>query len=809
MSNWSRMTQYPSTHRLPIKYALFCAASLALVIGTPASARIAVNVTRVGFPSLRTGDIVRNGAWAPVIVDLDLLDSPSFDGSLRIAQYDNDGDQCYDGVDVHLMADTSPSRRYFLYIPTNQQRARDSFSVEVIDAEGQVVEVVSQGELSLFAKPSQIPTTIEPDDIVVLSLSSGAIGRVRDLVDPGLKERYTRSIRVAHMSPTDMPELWIGLEAVDFIVWDDARPDELTQRQLDSLILWVRHGGTLLIAASRTAGAIQLSKTLYELLPVTLGELVTAPTLRDVRYQLVGAPLVDEDDPRPPTVWEPPPFPSPIPVIRCNVKNDRYRIAAESAIDSVVVSQRPLGRGWIIFSGVTIGDLFSGEGNSVEFFRRLFVFSEIENEDEPLAQPISLFPHVAASISFHRRASTYLFVAGISSVVYVLLATFGLWAFLGARQWRKHAWSAFAVVAIAASLLSIVLVNSLRGFTDQLHQLSIVDAAAGDSRGTATVLFGLKTHIDREVDVWLPSDAMSADTPVAGNCFLRPIPVGQGPGEATSSFTDPVEYKLMPAAAVIDQVRIRATLKQFEGRWSGRLGGRLDAKIFVKGQTITDDSFVVNNLGVDLHRCMLLQTLIDVNESGTTRPNGIVAYDLGPLPADGQAVTIADRCYPADRLANDDAVAARPWLSNRQKDWHGEFQGLASSMTFGTNPVSVTLGKEESALMLITTLGDFDPPAASGLLGFARTTWSRDRLRALGLRRHLKRDTVILIGFADDPGPARLFYRSGDERFAMVDPEPGHAKTMYRFTIPVEVVGGRTVTETDEEDKKRVAQPER
>ena len=81
------------------------------------------------------------------------------------------------------------------------------------------------------------------------------------------------------------------------------------------------------------------------------------------------------------------------------------------------------------------------------------------------------------------------------------------------------------------------------------------------------------------------------------------------------------------------------------------------------------------------------------------------------------------------------------------------------------------LGKEESALMLISTLGEFDPPAADGMLSFSRFTWSRDRLRNLDLRPHLRRDTVVLIGFADSPGPARLFYRTGQERFTMVDPE--------------------------------------
>ena len=72
----------------------FVVLSLFIALGSPATVRadIELTVTRVGFPSL-TGPIVRNGAWTPVVVDLSLLGArEGFDGVLRIAQSDNDGD---------------------------------------------------------------------------------------------------------------------------------------------------------------------------------------------------------------------------------------------------------------------------------------------------------------------------------------------------------------------------------------------------------------------------------------------------------------------------------------------------------------------------------------------------------------------------------------------------------------------------------------------------------------------------------------------------------------------------------------------
>ena len=84
----------------------------------------------------------------------------------------------------------------------------------------------------------------------------------------------------------------------------------------------------------------------------------------------------------------------------------------------------------------------------------------------------------------------------------------------------------------------------------------------------------------------------------------------------------------------------------------------------------------------------------------------------------------------------------------------------------------------------------------SNLLGGIKT-WSRDRLRQLDLREQLQAGrapldnrpgemgSIMLIGFAADPGPIRLFTRLGDRSYKPVQPEASASWTMYRIRIPI------------------------
>lgn len=811
--------RYPTATILALLGAIF-AGEAAIV-----RAAVEVNVTRVGLPAVEpAGDVVRYGQWTPVVVDVDLVaGEEAFDGFLRIAQYDANGDQAFDRIDVSLRAD-SGGRRYFLFVVANPGRDQNKYRVEVFNDQGELVEIVNQGELSLNAQPADPPRVIDHDDLIVLSLTDGGIGRIVDLVDSSVDQVLERDVVLTHIAPRELPPIWIGLEMVDYIVWDDAHPELLTEKQREALMDWVRRGGTLVMAASRSAPTIAQVEEINEALPVDIGNVQVVDDLPLLRQEYLRVVPIEEEDAAPlepaehgnplETPRTQSGFPSPVPVAECALRDGARSLLEDvGGIEQAILTKGRYGDGFVVFSGVTLADLFSGEvGSPRSYFRRLFNIGVIGAE-QTVDHAQVLFAKVAGAIAFIERAGGYIFVAGMFSFLYMIAATVGAWWFLGRRGWRHHAWTAFALVALAATALSFASVKTIRGFGEQVRQLSVVDVDAGETFAQATVLFGLKTGSDVDVDLWLPSQPGAETNPTPMGCMLRPIPETNLLVDR-KEFVDPTEYRLIPASAEIHETRLRATLKRFEGRWHGPIAGRVSANIRVRQPRIsedgirrphfndwriTEDSYIVNELGVDLVDCFLLHIVRERQES--RRPT-IFAYPIGEIPA-GEKLFPAEICY----AVQDDSDTVFKWMENNeladhQNQWASAFRSLITNIGYQQAPATqFTLGEERKALLLASTVGELDPDAGarSTFSVMGRTTFSRDRLRQLDLRDHFQREAVYLLGFAEDPGPVRLYLRDGGD-YEEVPPDPAYSRTMYRVRIPAHYEGEATDVEDENKD---------
>lgn len=797
-----------------------------LLIFVPAAgsayAAVEINVTQIGYPSLRGASVVRNGAWTPVVADLALINEAAFDGTLRVAQRDSDGDRCFDSVEIHLRRESGGTQRAWLYALTNARREANKFELQLFDANGETVKVVSQGEVATTAAPAEQPTVISDDDWLVLSLSTRPVGRIRELLsvpegsdlDPSRTASFRREPHVVHIAPTDLPEHWLGLEMADAAVWEDAKADDLNERQREALLEWVRQGGHLLIASSRYAGSLALSPALEAVLPVRIGEVTTADNLPDFRREYVSKPSLEPGQVEDPIPWYEVKFPQPVPVARCRTKPGAELLAYEEDALSDVAAKRRVGRGEITFLAVTTNDLLSAPGGAAGFFQRVFALAALE-ESERSVRPngISVFDKVAGAVSFATSGGLYLLLATLASMAYVAISTWGTWQFLSLRGWRHHSWTAFALTAALASVATVLAVNFQRGFGDSLHQLCVLDADAGSSQASGVCLFGVRTTADKQIDLWLPPDSLAATQPAATACFLRPIPGANDQLALATSFVDPEEYRVIPASAVVDDVRIRATLKQFEGRWKGPLGGKLSGEIQVRRGLMTDASYLINELGVELKQCLLIQPTTNLVPPYRTRSDIIQLFDIGDLPADGTRVPLAPRCY---RPASDETLAqflVRSTLADAHREWKNVVSIIDLS---AAGSVRYARGEEKRALLLSSTLGELSPQSLAGAMDQftgARTV-SRDRLRSLDLRAQLEAGAAagesspareggaILIGFADHSGPARLFRREGDGKFQLLNPDPRYSTTMYRVRIPIRVLEGGSYRPTTAEEEE-------
>lgn len=776
-------------HRIGQLLGLACACLPA----ASARAAIEVNVTHAGFPGISpASDVYRYGVWVPIIVDLALIGQPAFDGFVRTSQSDADGDACVDSVEVHLRAESGGAQRVYLYSIASPNDRDRAFQVELRSSTGELVQVISEGAPTFHARPVGETQAIGHDEWLILSVSTGTVGRLTEFV--GFSSDFAQPIYLAHVGPADLPELAIGLESVDFVIWDDARPESLTQRQLQALIEWVRKGGTLFVAAGQSAGLMNLSTDLGNILPAEIGDVLSVENLTEVRRALLGEPKRDVEvallDPE----WLNIPFRQPAPVVQCRVRDDARVVAREPSIESDLVTRRREGRGHVIFAGVALRDLLSAPGELKPMLQRLFHLPPLQDQNLGRATPESIFDQIASAVSFSASGTLYLLLAALFSIGYVAAATYGLWAYLGSRGWRKHSWTAFAVAGVVAGFLSVFAVGAVRGIGDRLHQVTIVDLDSGSRQAYATAYFGIKSGIDKRMDVWLPDDWIAAVEPESGRSSLRPMPASSDSLEMRTRFADPTEYRLGPAGAMVEDIRLRATLKRFEGRWAGPTKGSVHGQIRTLRRRITDDSFIVNDLGVDLKDCLLLVPVLSPDEVARDG-NAIHAYAIGNLPTGPGRIALADRMI--EREGPDQRQA--PTLKLAQMDWS---RSLGRTLLPGGGS-QFNMGQERNALLLASTIGDFDPKDHPGRMTgmFGMRTWGRDRLRQFDLRstlvagrpalddRPAQLGEAVLIGFADDPGPLRLFTRTGDRPFRVLEPEMRSSWSMYRVRIPLTVLG--------------------
>ena len=771
-----------------VRYAIITMVTVAAATGT-AWATVVGEIVSIGFPSVGGAsegrDVVRTGAWVSVVVDLALKEQASFDGWVRVSQPDKDGDLCYDMQKVQLLGETS--RRYWLYVLAHggdgsSFRVAD-YSVEVLSGDNVRVELESGGQRVGVLTPRTAPETLTADEYLVLSVSKRSVGKVVLLGAPECAEKFSKVVRIAHIDPAQLPARWQGLEIVDAVVWDDADPADLNAAQLDALLEWTRFGGHLVVAAGRTADAVAQSR-LGPLLPVELGAVESTTELPRLRKNLLAIGDTQRSAGFPP-----------VSLVTCRARPGVTEIVTEQDPPRTIIARRRVGRGRLTFVAASLRELLGGlDAEPVErCFTRL-----LELRDAPPFAAgygtLELFDELGNWVGFTQAGAAFLAVAMLFAGFYVFVATFGSWHVLRKRGFLKHSWSLFGVLAVVASALSVVGVQAVRGVGKKLAQITIVDAESGESSAHATTYFGLKTSMFGRLDVWLADDYPQVTEPSPSNSYLKPLPVAAQAG-AESRYADPSRYRLAPTRAEILDVSIRGTVKQFEGRWSGALSGRLVAEMsLVEGpggrldKRIAPTSRIINQLGVDLYDCYVIYTNRDVFVIGAShaaqRPEYTYLFRLpvNGLP-DGETFIFGDTLYTDPRTGNQ--LEFEEWANAHTLD-----RALASwrmffgRLEFGRLAGWEHLGRHEAALLISSLLSEYRPKPKTNTMRLHSGAVSAERCRQLDISGLIDTQTALFVGFSCDPGPVTICTRSGKSAYQRV---PIHeAVTMYRILIPLE-----------------------
>ena len=785
---------------------LILAVGLLAAAATPAAAQIEGRVRRVGL--FEGGDpIVRAGCQAALVVELRWIGNTPFDGELRINRQDRDGDVIASAQRVQLPPDAEwhTFEVYFTPIALNNT---DVVSARLFDAEGRQISLRTDAGEEVKSLDSPLFSSLPPEELLVVDLTSPRKLPHAAWLD---RRRYESSQpdkvfsrRVRSMNPADLPARWQGLEMVDAIIWDDADPSALGVQQTQALVEWVENGGRLLITSGKNWQLLAASP-LAESLPVRIEGVEPAEDL-DAFLALVRSTDYEQKLRAQYKAQA---------IARCLVQPISSKMIPVPArgVAEPMAWRRILGRGSVAFLAAPLEQLLPAPAGLRNISDEMG--SKTPDRDDPyllavervigatllgLTEPrewqgnspfdfqlnvLDLFDIVRRTIDFGSLSTAFLIFAFLFTGAYALASLGGTWWYLRRKNMPQHTWSAFCVMAVLGGVVGMALVISLRGFSTQVWQTCVIDMREGEDYARAMCLFGVKTPDHTQLDVRLPVGFEDDDARQAHG-LLRPTPrLTMGVQLLEDTFVAPERYRAERDMTWLEDVPVRATLKEFQGQWHGPIGSALNARLVVPRRPEDEDqkrawfgkgSFIRNNLGFALRDCYILEINDDIAGGSTGRL--VRCHPIGTLEKDEtlEGAAIEERLYypPAGTLASTKPrTGPEMLLTHVAQQWRTRLGGLSFGAGTPAGQAAFRGGADSAALLLLSCYDLLDTNSQ----GIYATTRGPGRL--MGCSHLITARTALLVGFSDEACGPQL-------EIDGVKQKARRSFNMYRFVIPVE-----------------------
>ncbi|MGE0482431.1 MAG: hypothetical protein AB7Q17_18385 [Phycisphaerae bacterium] len=791
----------PSRRRAAAGVMLVAAALCAFtspVLGQSLRSDIDARIAAFGFRAgAATPNVVREGQWIPILTELTLTSGTQFQGELRVECVDLDGDLVtFTEKPIVLTAGVGPKRVWCYGIAHEDVLAaggapRQTPRVTLHDEDGTLVARLPLPAVDLLSN----------DRVLILDLSDRPVTRLRTLAGTGTEpnspifgeERgYYRPIVVGSAPSDELPERGWALESVDVIVWDEPNPDRASPAQLDALREWVRAGGQFVIGLGSSWQRVQKSP-LAELLPFKPATPAPAPTTADTAGTIAVTTLprfFERFGDRSLTNRA---FDPPIAVVSAQPARGTVTVWERDAdrpmLNLVTIDYFGSGRVVTVagsireLSGPTAGDLFLRELFDLPRIKPELVKNESDRPLPPTAQ--RLYDRLTQKIDFRQVGGLFIVAATAFVIGYIAVATLGSWWWL-----RKHAlthlsWSVFAGFAVVASVLSVLTVMLAQGIASRVDSVCLVDAQAGDASGRADCWFGLRTARQPRADLALPGPTN----------YVRGLTRA---AVDAAVYATPQRYEGLAARATLLDAPLRATLKQFEGHWSGELGGAIRAQIAVDARgRVEPASWIKNDLTVRLLRGYLLfvdprvardgfrPTLLTRDYRGRANvaaSNNVLVLELPALAPGERIVDLGKKEYEKfdtswaawSRNPEGQSEPALPTLFKLHQDW-------ASMLGIWVTALGAARDSAADAALLLSTRNLYLHCTENDdeQLGLAVTTTG---LVDCDVSHWLTTTQGVLLLLSDEPGPAALHVGEAPLRSRA-------GLSLFRVRVPIEVRG--------------------
>ncbi|MFO0831331.1 MAG: hypothetical protein U0637_05735 [Phycisphaerales bacterium] len=734
---------------------------------------IAVSVEKFGV-----GDVARAGDWAGFLVKVHDSASKPRDVLIRVANTDADGDL---PTQQRLVA-TNPGRDQLFWVYMRlayEDFRRRPIEVTVYEA---VDNKVDDAPPELKHRPGRLLGRSEIAPRMggggqLRGPSEGMLGLISTTVRPlALNEYSTRNpndpyssrgqevTNVIHMTLDDVPDRWMGLAAMDTLVWASGDISQLRLEKARAIREWVERGGHLVI-----------------ILP-TVGQAWTTPGANEL-FPLLPSVIVDREETADYRPYRP--------LITADRKSNGYpdtgvlhtfRATPQAAQadatpilcgpDGGCVAVRKLvGAGAVTMIGLDLNndklqrfleaDIFwhrvlgrRGDFTPVKQQQSSMQGSRFRswNVDKDITEIISVKSASAlgALLGFALFALYWL---AVGPPGYFLLKKHNL---------HKHAWLGFVGGSVVFTVIAWGGARALRPFRTEANHFTIIDHVFGQPTERARVWANVMVprYGDARISVGGPT---GTDDPSL--CSIAPWENPDDTSGTAGSFPDSRNYTIDTLTPDALDVPVRSTVKTVQADWAGPPVLGMPRPVDASGAGVGEIRLTPNwNIGSsespytgtiahDLPFSLTNVTIIIVK--GQSRVTGTAISDL---LANADVLTVTGEWKPGLESALDLEVL-RKGLDKPNATSLASMLGVGGSLVpatseqFGLGEV-VDHNTKEQHLLAMSLFQLLPAPNLANDSQGAATVPQRRSMHGLDLSRWFTQPCVIVIGFTSGEGKA-------------------------------------------------------
>ena len=560
----------------------------------------------------------RPDAWVPMVVNLKSSINDPAEYLIQVVQPDMDGDTVLYTRLVTL--GPNDQSRYWVYFrpqpsgldTSNIAELSKMLQVRLLTKGGKQLALLplTQGALLQDFDPKTGFTTRRGKKMILAVVNTSNPQTIE--FDEQNIVGITENVEFIKVSVRDLPENAMGYDMADAVVWFDVDAAELSasgSRKLAALQDWVRQGGKLVVCQPEEAHRIG---AFADMLPVELKG-------ADEKWLIE---MVDREKPEPLHTLATEPMRSldlaqkansvdlwnqlkgPFKIARATARNDAFVEAwvdwtePEGGGRSPYIARKAYGLGsvaWVaqdlgapsVFSRLVavsrgvqgwpfVWDRVFGWKNKATLIRvneardRSIVWQKVQ-EDWAAQSMADLGGTLLRGTDHPGKAGAYIFLVILFFIGYWIVAGPGSYLFLAGKGQRQLSWPIFAVSAMAATLLTVMVVKLLLRGNPEVRHVSIVRLSPG-----------APAVVDSRVGLYIPRDGPQTvslrDVHPESVSTLTALAIHPQHLGNYSGFPDSLDYRVdvrddNRTGGVDLTIPYRSTLKKLQVHWVGNLPG--------------------------------------------------------------------------------------------------------------------------------------------------------------------------------------------------------------------------------------------